>query len=349
MMKTQVLSQREIRKLGLDGLEYGPFAGAVRWEGYDSRDLAHYVINPFSDTLKGLTGYNDEIRPAEPETGVVNVDGIEFTVTTTPTGKRTSYQAVVSDFEGFLQADIERYRSERLRSGFLTLTYRKTGKKEQYLPLPMIVKRTNKRLNKSKEGKKGISQRIEVATPELVGDIPDVFYVLFGRDYRQKTRENAEAFARAGNLADRNNEALKEFKSAVAESTVKILGGEPESPAAVSYPFEHGIFIVQLEPRDTVSYSKILIDGFLKGPSKTLTTRSVIGDFELLELVRKGAEQQLRVKGLIDDEFLETYDMQVRDGIPYVRVKGIISRLEFHRARSTKHSVETNISMQPVL
>ncbi len=346
-METEIFEPFEVLRLP-DGLllDLEGFSRVLRWEGRDRRNLKLYVLDEFGPAVKARTVYSDQNRPKEEVDTAVRVGTAVFRVTTKPTTKRPSYAYVVDDLENFLIGDMERYQEERLRSGFRTLRNSYTGEQEHYLPLRAVIERIEVAGQAIMEGKYGISQSVRVVGPEELTVTPDKLWLMSERDYAALTEENARAYALGSNLADVNGAAAKGFRAMLLDDTLHKLGGEPDHPVGIRYVFDQGVFIHQVEPRRTVSYSAI-VDGFIKEPKGQTTKRSRVGDLRLLELIHDGAEKLLRDKGLVDDEFLCVYDMQVRDGMPYVRIEGVALRLVYHRGKSTDRTIEQNIVMQP--
>lgn len=347
-MRAEVLEPFNVLRLP-DGLrlDLEGFSRVVRWEGRDKRNLDRYILRAFEPVVKARPGYTDEKRPEEPVEDEVKIGEVVFVVTTTPTKKRPSYKYVVSDFEDFLTGDMERYRQARLRSGFRTLRNRLTEEQEHYLPLFSLITRIEDAKEASLEGKDGISQSVDVKEPEeLMVCVPDEIGIVSERDYGAWTEANAKAYVEGGNLAGVNDAAIRGFRAELLDDTLKKFGEEPKRLIGVCYAFDSGVFIHQVEPRISVSYGDI-VNGFNKSPPKRITTKSRIGDLRLLELVHGNAEQMLRDKKLVDDKFLQIYDMQPRDGKPYVRIAGVVERLAYHRAACTESTVEQNIIMQP--
>lgn len=346
--KVEILEHFDVPRMPASlGMDLEGFSRYIGWTGRDRKLVEKYVRNAFEQTIKAKTGYSDETRPPAPVTGTVSFGDIEFLVTTSPTTKRPSYEKVIAAFEAHLRALAELYGVDRLGQGYRTLKNRSTDESEQYVLLRLIVDYLNDQLSQSLEGKEGVKHDIELERPEtLKTEVPDTLQIVNRRDYSTPVQLNANTYVLARNLTVHNDSVTKAFKDVVLDDTLAILNGEPEFPTALVYPFDRAVFIHQVEPRENTSYANIF-DGFVKKAPKTLRTNSRVGDFELLGLISEGARDTLIGKGLVDDSFLGEYDMQVRDGEPFVRLTGLRNRLGHHKNQNTTTSIEQNITMQP--
>ncbi len=346
--KVEILEHFNMPKMpaSLD-MDLEGFSRYTRWAGRDRRLIEKYVIGAFEQTIKSKNGYSDEARPPSPVTRAVGFGDIEFLVTTSPTTKRPSYEKVVSAFEAHLSALAELYEVNRLGQGYRTLKNRSTDESEQYVLLRLVADYLINQLSQNLEGKEGVKHDIALERPEnLKTELPDTLLIVNRRDYSTPVQLNANTYVLARNLTVHNDSVAKAFKDAVLDDTLAILGGKPKFPTALVYPFDRAVFIHQVEPRENISYAAIF-GGFIKEAPERLSTKSRVGDFGLLKLISEGAQDTLIDKRLVNDGFLKEYDMQVRDGEPFVRLAGLRNRLGHHKIQNTTTSTEQNITMQP--
>ncbi|MCX6816135.1 MAG: hypothetical protein NT120_04775 [Candidatus Aenigmarchaeota archaeon] len=344
-MKKEILTQSEIRRLP-DSLynslyiNQESFSRVVRWEAVDKRLIEKYLKNAFEPGVKAAAGYNEENRPDKKKEDYIDIDGVTFKVTTTPTTKRLAYQTVIDNFDAYLTSLIEHYDARMLGAGYRTVN------DEPYILLGVLVEKIANDLVNCQEGKEGVQQSIAVEKPEnLIIQIPEILILVNDRNYKALNGYNAEAYAKGMNLTTYNNSAAKAFKDLIFDDSLQVLGQEPDHISVISYPFEGAVFIHQLEPRVTVSY-KDIVDAFFKKAPEKLTKRSSVGDLTVLGML-PGSEEVLKDKGILSQDMLDAYNPQVFDKRVHVRLAGVRSRLEKHRQDNTSKTIEQNIIMLP--
>ena len=345
--KVEIVEGFDVHRMPSIGLDEEGFSWLIKWNEVDRKRLERHILDPFERTLKSMTGYSSTNISVEGTSTPINIGSVIFDVTTTPKGPECFYGDVVEGFETFLGAFSEFYEAGRARKDYRTLTNSRTDQREPYLPLTVLVQRIDEEVIERTETRSGVTQKITVTGPaDLRLEVPETLHISAERDYSKPVKFNAESYVRTSNLAHYNGTLSKNFTQLLLEDGLSQIGGTPEHIVSLVYHFDNAAFVHQVEPRNFVSYGKI-VSGFRKEAPRVLKTNSVIGDFPLLLLVNEGAEARLREKGLIDDRFLAAYDMQKIDGEPYVRLAGVNERLAYHRQRNTKPAIEQNVKMLP--
>jgi hypothetical protein len=318
------------------------FLKYLAW-GKTVKNINKHIIEPFKAAVYAKTGYSDENRPDKKVKDKVNVsEGIDFLVDTKPTTKRPSYKKVNEEFGNYVHFLAEQYGMDIRRKDIRTIDG------EPYVKIDDLLAKINSELAESREGREGIEQSMTPAKPgELSGRIPESVTIAFGRDYSDLTENNARTYADVTNFLTTGNNRMNAFKKKILEDSLETLGGDPEEPTALSYEFENLDFVHQLEPRKSPKH-KDVVYAFIKEAPENITKRTRIGDLVKVEMLMNGDRDMLEEKGLVDDEFIETYKPVRRADAAYVRLEGVKERLEHYRDATAKPTVEQNVYMLPL-
>jgi len=348
MQKAEIVESIEVARLpGGLGIDYSGFSSAVWWFDYERHRLKKYILDPFSAALNTMTGYSDEVRPVGKTDKNINAGDAVFAVTTTPQGKRISYSNVVTAFSDYVLHLEEFYKQDRLREGFRTLRG-SGGLDELFIRLDVLESAMDGYLKSNLEGKEGVKQESVLVGPEQwKSENAGSLTVAIGRDYGVLNTANAHDYFVASSIEEDNKGAVSRFKKALKQDAFSRYGGEPKSIVEFKYPFGQTLFINQVEPRAVVKYDGIVED-FIKPPPEKLTSRSAIGDFQILRMMHGGQEPLLAAKDLVDPGFREEYYPREIDGNVYVRAQGVKSRFEKHTKERTSTTFEQNIRSFPV-
>lgn len=341
ILSPEVLSEVTIDLLpSITGLTEENFWRFLNWH-QDEREAERRIIERFKPTIFSRTGYSDENRPAGEVEDVVRVQysDLEFLVKTKSTTKKPGYKQVNVEFGDYLRFLLERYQQGVQQKGVLTVN------DEPYVLVDNLIGKLERDLENILEGKEGISQSLTCPPQPSV----DRLTIELARDYSKFIVENAMAFIAASQLLEHGSENYKVFKDLLEDSSLEVLGGKPATPVVVTYPFEHAVFRHHLDPRITVKYAEIINTALLKDPTERITRRSRIGDLKLARLVKDEVlAQTLREKDLLDPEFILDYHPIIRDGQVYVRLEGVISRLEAYNGDLTSYSLNPSFSVRRV-
>jgi hypothetical protein len=323
------------------------FLGCIAWNK-NVATINRYVVDPFEGALKGQTPYSDDNIPESEILTPVDVEGLEFTVKTTPTTKNRPYKAVVDELENYLYVLVDKqYNKDIRRKSVVTLN------DEPHISVDDVLGVMLERQVPME--KPSVNQSI-IMPEGLVPVDPAMVSIALDRDYSMLNGFNARAYAQMSAFINSGNKHVKTFKEAVLNDLVEALGKEDEdikTPDDIkkivsgTYPFGPIEFLYQVEPRSSVSYSSI-VNAFTKDAPKTVKKTSKIGDLHLAKMYCNGDVAALEEKGLIDEAFREAYRPKRREDRIFIRLQGLQDRLAYHTKTNTSPSLEKNLYMRPV-
>ena len=317
------------------------------WQA-DRKELTKRIETKFEEGAFAFSGYNDEHRPDKEVTTPLPIgQELEFAIYTKPTTKRPAYSQVNEEFGNYLSFLLEQREKGILRKDVITID------EKPYVSVSDLTGKLNSDLETLLEGREGVRQNLELVKPaELLAKIPQTVSIVFGRDYSALTDYNGRIYVEAVNLSEEGNKRTNLFKASLLEDSLKTIGvknkNDLKEVSTLSYPFESADFIHQLEPRTGYSYRDIL-DAFINPAPERIAKNSKIGDFIKVVMMMSddGLAETLRNKGLVSDEFVASYKPVRREENVYVRLEGVLKRLESYRAHFTTPTVEQNIVLRP--
>jgi len=341
----------EQEDLGLAKIDEETFLNYMKFEN-DKKILNRRIIEPFKNSLCASTGYDDENLPESPQDLVVPVGSVEYRIHVTPTTKRPSYKNTLENFENFINFLIEQNKNGVRREG-VRIFEGKEGR-EPYVRNDILLEKLVEGLTKLTEGKEGVRFKIECMDPALKIEVPEKIYIVWNRNYGALTDYNARIFQQARNFlvegkkrtegytTKKNGKTIrvKRFKEILLEEGLTTLGikaEELEEPVAIQYPFEHIVFIQQLEPRKSVKYKNV-VEALIKDAPQKITKRSRIGDLVLIENF-----DNFKESGFVNEKFIEDYDPRRYEGSMYIRLFGIKKRVEQYIKEFEESNIEQNI------
>lgn len=330
---------------------------AYLWWQHDKGELSKKVIRIFRPTALSETGYSNDNRPDEEVKTPLKIGELEFLITTKPTTKSPFYSGINEEFGNYLRHLTEQHEKGLLRKGYRTI------EKEPYIAVDILVEKLGEDLKTLLSGREGIEQKIWLTKPEqLITEVPAHLPLALDGDYESLTEHNARTFVLGGNMVsegdrrtngyteerDGEKTEVKRFRGLLLDESLQVVGEYPESPTAVEYPFDTYTFVHQLEPRKRYSHSAI-INAFLKGMPKRVTKKSKIGDFAVVQamLQDESLMTKLTESGLVDGGFMKDYNPTKMDGVVYVRLQGVIERLNKYREQFSNPALEQNLIVMP--
>lgn len=347
--KAEIITQFDIvMPSALTGVDLASFITYLNWIK-DEAEIKKRIIDPFKKGVFKATDFNDYNRPEQMQTTSVFVgEGIEFIVQTKPTTKKPSYATVTKEFGNYLNVLLDQHSRGISRKDV------RTFKDEPYVSLIDVEEVLRKLIRDSLEGKEGVEQKIiEVKAPEeLLSFLPSSISLVIGRDYSSLSDYNARVYIQAENFVDHANELVKPFKGMLLEDSLTVLGIEDKKQVSeiklLAYAFEGVIFYHQIEPRTSPKHAEV-VEAFTKPVPSRITRVSKIGDFELLKLMHQMPYEELEKKGLINEEFKKDYAPEFTLDTMFVRLEGVIKRLNFYLANIATKTAEQNIYVRPKL
>jgi len=339
----KIITQFKISLPGdLSGMTKENFMKYLVWQR-ESKDVSKILISPFEDAVCVATGYTDSNRPAAETSSIVPVSqDIAYKVTTTPTTKRPLYKEVNESVKGYLDVLLEQYTRDIRRKDIMTID------DQPYVAVNDVLKYIDGELSAHLEGKEGIEQKLELASPAvLVADIPQSVVIVVGRDYSAMTDSNARTYEGARKFLKEGNAQARRFKEDLLSDSLATIGSDVTEVVALAYPFEDVSFIHQLEPRKPTLHKDILY-ALIKEKPKKITTKSTMGDLVRANMfAESGGRELLVAKGLLSPEFMSAYSPAVRDEKAYVRLQGLVDMFGKYVKDMVNPTVEQNIYMKP--
>ncbi len=351
---SQIITQLDMSlpEKELTGITEDAFWRYLIWQE-DKKEVTKRIRKEFERGAFYFTGYDDDNRPPEDtETPLPIGKEMEFLIHTILTTKRPSYSSVNEEFGNYLDFLSEQHQSGILRKGIRTIDG------QCYVLANDLMNKLNTDLKTLLEGRDGVRQKLEFVRPEeLLKDIPRKVSMVFGRDYSALTDYNGRLYVATGNFIEDGDRKTGTFKKLLLEDSLQTLGEIPEDVVALSYPFENMVFRHQLEPRATPKHKDVVYAFINPGP-KRRTKKSKIGDLIKIKMIKEqGLEDELRSKGLVDDDLINDYKPETRDGKTYVLLEGydetsseagVKKRLKSYRENLVTAGLEQNISLRPM-
>lgn len=344
----------------LERLDVDGFWDYKEWQ--DARpDLSRYIINRFSGSLHGETGFTDDNPPEKPTSKKIPCGSVVFKVASKKEIKRPRYADIYHEFSDFIAGLKASYEAGRLKKGYRTVEIE--GKKVVFISLEVLLEKLLIDVKTMLSEKEGVKHKITLVEPaELITKVPEVITIVTGTDYTALMEYNARMYQEAINLKEEGDlrtgfgqkkEAKKRFKKILLEDSFGRLGGKPDQYVKVPYPFGGITFRHHIKPESTVSYESI-IDAFLKPIPGTLRKGGRVGDLIMAAALDPGLVDRLRKKGLLDEEmaaalkvdglvdklkekgiwddkFEQAYVPRVIDKKAYVLLSGPTKRLEYFK------------------
>lgn len=336
----------------IETLEERDFRDYLTWERW-KKDLDKFPIKRFRNSAFDTTGFTAHNRPEKTTPTPLKIGNeVEFEISTGLTTKRPAYSEINEEFGIFLKTLSEQYEKGILGKGYRTIN------NKPYVLIDMLEKKLENDIKNILEGKEGIKQTLTRISPENP-KVPAKTSIAFDRDYSKLTESNARLHIGAyllkqegdrrtiGYKDEKTGEDIRRFKKLLLEDSFQLIGGKPkeEGVYSVPYPFENIIFVNQLEVRKNRKHKDIVYSFIKPAPEKRIQKRSKIGDFVKINMIkRENAENLLREKEQIDDQFMNDYKPTIRKGKIYVSLDGIRRRLtQYNFKLVSPPNVEQNI------
>ena len=322
----------------LDKLTEVNFISYLNW-GNESSIIKKIILNPFTDSLKGESKYSKDKRPKNEKTEEIEIsENYSFQITTKPTTLRPAYSDVLDEFSNYIDFLLEQYDNNIQRKDIRTIN------NEVYVCLDDVKSKLEEIKNTTK-GKAGVSQSIDLVTPEEYDkEVEETLIVDFKRPYSKLTESNAIFYLDSDRFLKEGNERTKQFKQILDEDVAKTVGDIIDETIPLSYSFSKTTFIYQLEPRTSTKY-KTVLDAFIKEKKipKTISSRTTFADFQKIELYFSELKGKLEEKEIIDEDFKATYAPARREDKIFVRLNGLKDSLEKYKKMNESKNVEKNL------
>src|SRR3989344_5593265 len=326
----------------LEGVSEASFFRYINWEE-DKKELNKRIIKKFEEGLFGKLGYSDYDRPDTKKEEEIQIGNIRFNLVTVPTTKRPAYKEVVEEFDRYLNFLNEDKQQKITRKGVRTIN------QSSYIILEDLENKIDKSLKEIREGREGISQSVSniEADEKVLKLTPENISIVFNWNYKALTDHNSRVYIFTKNMIKEGNNRVGKFDKLLLEDSLKMLEceGIPKELVVLSYPYENVTLTHHIQPISTPKY-KDIIDSLIKpAPEdiKRINVRSKIGDFAKLRMINTSMEEILRGKGLIDDTFLEEYKPAMQENGLYVKLQGVINRLNSYKNSCVTPSIKQNI------
>lgn len=330
----------------IEGISEESFWKLLDWKQGSGR-IKSKVKGKFEHKLYASTGWTDDNRPEELREDDVEIGDIKFRIKTKPTTKTPSWSEVITRFGEYLDfLQEQRGVEEVYRRGVRTFG------DEFFVDILVLQEKLERDRTQILQGKEGVEQTnlgLVNTDGNIIKPSPDLAPVRLSIgldvDYTELTENNANVYWSALNFLKAWDASAKAFKDEVKEDSLRVLGGEPDKPIAVRYPFRNVVFYHQLEPRERISYVNVF-EALMKPVPKTIRKGGKIGDLHKLRMYAEDYKDLLLEKELIDNEWIEDYQPRIEsDGRIFIRLTGIRKRL----AQYSKGSpfLEQNFYVRP--
>ena len=314
------------------------------------------VVNQFDKAAKGSVVWSDENVPDKVEEDPLVLGAVEFKITSTPTTKRAGYKPVLETFEKYLNFILYQYEKEKKVKNVRTIN------NEPYMLLDELKEKLEGDVREIRKEKEGVSKGLELVKPlDLLKDIPETLSISYDRDYSILEEYNARAYIIASKFIEIGEERAKPFMDILYEETMKHFEehdlldekGIPKNKRNVPFPLEIVTLFPIVGPKTTPKYAQI-INAFIKEPTEAqrekpgrITKKTVIGDFVKIEMMSENEqiENIFRGKDLVDDKFFADYNPTQQDVGIFIRIKGIIDRLEYYKSNEPWITTSTDTSL----
>lgn len=320
----------------------------------DRTMLPIYIINPFKASVHNHTGFTGENPPQGETEQLIKCGDIEFNVTSKKAARRPRYADIYGEFVRFVDELITAYERSRLREGYRI--FEVDGMPQLYLSVSLLLEKLGDDVATMLSEKEGVNHKIVVVGPaDLIEYVPERLTIVSDTDYSAWTPYNARMYAEAGNMRERGDintgfkrkKGVSRFKRLLLEDSFERLGDKPTVLVKVPYPFGAVTFLHHIKPEATPRYEAI-INALLKPVPSRLQRNSAIGDLRMAEAMRtEDLPEKLREKGLWDEEFVNTYDPRLADGMVYVNAEGLSRRLPQLKSDKTSTTYNQSVSVKP--
>ena len=282
---------------GLDGENADNYYRAAQRSAF----IHGEVLEPFCDALKESTGYDSENIPDSEKDISVSIGRYGFLLRAIPTSRRPGYKAVFEDAEQFLDTKLEEYEAGERPRGILTI------EDEPYIAAGSVLSRIE-------EAREAGDMDVNISIADMTPWEKEVcsMVVPLGMDMSEFTEGNAARYLEAHSLDTLYRELITDFE----EHLLSLTGFDNDNPPMET---EHmyrriggHIFHVRSVPYESTEWGKALAD-LVKEPPKRRPENG--GDLVLIE---RGIEAPR----------LEVYDARTRGSSRFVRLNGLLSRME---------------------
>jgi len=281
--------------------------------------LCSEVINPFTDSLKDFTEYDDDNRPGSEIIKPCFIGGMKFEMKVTPTTKRPGYKEVFQEIYSHLRTRLAQYRAGERPVGIMTIYAQPYVSANEILKM---IKRTKKRVTS-----RGVKIAIE-KQPDFPEDVESVVVPL-GMDFRELNSGNARRYLDASSLANDYAGLIKEFEEELLGLTGYGNGCVPDETEHMYRQVGSHIFHVKSIPVESTKYEKV-ISGLDAEPGK--------------RKVENGGDLTL-ITNNIQIPRLDIYKANVRDGDHLVSLCGLLRRMN----KLVKDSTATKVKQKPIM
>ncbi len=366
-IKAQIMTSIEVRlpPKDISDINKENFWTYLWWPG-QARNLDR-VTNQFKEGAFDTTPFTDENRPAEKTKTALKIsDDIEFIIETTPKTKTPPYKGIYLDTGDYLKFMNDEYIRGSKPKGILTI------EDEPYISALDIFSRIFEKVTEVTSKYEGISQSLKLVKPKTLGEAPNKMTIVYDRDYSNMSEDNAKTYLKALAMKKEGDEItgkgfktkdekgeeefVKGFKDILLYESLSVAGIKEEDVEkiySILYPFYDSevSFIHQIEPRESTSFGTV-INSLIKQPNSKKPNANIkanmnIGDLPKIAIISLDGKDALMEKGLIDEKFIQDYSPKIRNGIPYIRLNGLIDRLNDYRTSAIKKSTEQNMMMIP--
>jgi len=318
------------------------FVRYLNWQ-QDKKQLSKWVLGKFKQSVCAATGFSDAKIPKEETKTSISVDNLDFIVTTKKRTRNPAYTQVLEKLEHYLRVTEENF-SEGLRAAGV----RKINN-VPYLMVGRLLQRIKTYEKESKEGRDSVQHSVQLIKPQrILTACPEELILDYTNDYSELTGDNGTMYVHTTNFIKIADCKMSPLKELLKQDSLKALEMEEEDLdmiVALEYPADNMNFVHQMEPRMQVPY-KQLIRALSAPQKKTITKKSKIGDLVKVNMLGEH-EDIMRDRGLLDETFNFDYLPVRRKGRMYVRLRGIIARLERYKEELSKPGIEQNIYIRP--
>lgn len=280
--------------------------------------LSSEIINPFEDSLKEFTDYNDDNIPSSDMEVTCDIGDLRFVLNATPTKKRPGYKEVFEEIDGYLRTRLAEYNAGERPVGIFTI------EGQPYISANEVLEAMGKQ--KRKVTSKGV--KVSIARRPDVGINGDSIVVPLGMDLYELTEGNAMRYLEALGMCQGYDDIISGFEQDLLGFTGFSNDNPPEQTEHMYRQVGRHIFHVKSVPYETISYGKV-ISGLDKKPGK--------------KKVENGGDLTL-VTNDIEVPRLGIYKTKIREGDHLVRLKALIKRID----KLVEGNTETKVRQKPI-
>lgn len=314
MTPTPVIIEAVPAYTGLDGRNADNYYRATQRSAF----MQGEVLEPFCGALKEFTEYDSDNIPDSEKEISLSIGRYGFLLKATPTARRPGYKAVFEDAEQFLDTKLEEYEAGERPRGILTI------EDEPYIAAKAILSR----IEEARET--GDLSDVNISIADITPWQREVYSMVvpLGIDMSELTEGNAARYLEAHSLNSLYKELITDFE----EHLLSLTGFDNDNPPMETEHMyrrlgEH-IFHVRSVPYQSTEWGKVVGD-LVKEPPKRRPENG--GDLVLIE---RGIEVPR----------LETYRTRIRGDNKFVRLNGLLSRMEEVKENRTK----TKVRQRPI-